>query len=75
MTTIALTGAAGQLGRLVAEQLLDRTDPADVVLITRRPEAVADLVARGASARAADFDSPTPSSRAPPGRRRPRAVG
>jgi NAD(P)H dehydrogenase (quinone) len=59
MTTIALTGAAGNLGRLVAEQLLDRTDPADVVLITRRPEAVADLVARGASVRTADFDAPT----------------
>jgi NAD(P)H dehydrogenase (quinone) len=58
MTTLALTGAAGQLGRLVAEQLLDRTDPADIVLITRRPEAVADLVARGASVRTADFDSP-----------------
>ena len=59
MTTIALTGAAGDLGRLVAEHLLDRTDPADVILITRRPEAVADLVARGASVRAADFDAPT----------------
>jgi len=58
MTTIALTGAAGNLGRLVAEQLLDRTDPADVVLITRRPEAVADLGARGASVRTADFDEP-----------------
>ena len=58
MTTIALTGAAGHLGRLIAEQLLDRTDPADVVLITRRPEAVADLVARGASVRTADFTSP-----------------
>lgn len=58
MTTIALTGAAGNLGRLVAEQLLARTDPADVVLITRRPEAVADLVARGASVRTADFDEP-----------------
>ncbi len=58
MTTIALTGAAGNLGRLVAEQLLARTDPADVVLITRRPEAVADLVARGASVRTADFNSP-----------------
>lgn len=56
--TIALTGAAGNLGRLVAEQLLDRTDPADVVLITRRPDAVADLVARGASVRSADFDDP-----------------
>ena len=58
MTTIALTGAAGNLGRLVAEQLLDRADPADVVLITRRPEAVADLAARGATVRAADFDAP-----------------
>ena len=35
--TIALTGAAGHLGRLVAEQLFERTDPSDVVLITRRP--------------------------------------
>ena len=58
MTKSALTGAAGQLGRLVAEQLLDQSDPADIVVITRRPEAVADLVARGASVREADFDSP-----------------
>ena len=58
MTTIALTGAAGNLGRLVAEHLFDRTNPADVVLITRRPEAVADLVARGASVRTADFTAP-----------------
>lgn len=56
--TIALTGAAGQLGRLVAERLLETTDPADVVLITRRPDAVADLVARGATTRAADFTQP-----------------
>ena len=47
--TIALTGAAGNLGRLVAEQLLALTDPADVVLITRRPEAVADAVATARS--------------------------
>ncbi|HEY5787387.1 MAG TPA: NAD(P)H-binding protein [Microlunatus sp.] len=56
--TIALTGAAGNLGRLVAEQLLDRTEPADVVLITRRPGTVADLVDRGVSVRTADFDQP-----------------
>lgn len=56
--TIALTGAAGHLGRLVAEQLFERTDPSDVVLITRRPEAVADLTARGATVRAADFTQP-----------------
>lgn len=56
--TIALTGAAGHLGRLVAEHLLQRTDPSDIVLITRRPEAVADLVERGASVRTADFTQP-----------------
>lgn len=53
--TIALTGAAGHLGRLVAEHLIAATDPSQVVLITRRPEAVADLVERGASVRTADF--------------------
>lgn len=46
--TIALTGAAGNLGRLVAERLIATTDPSQVVLITRRPEAVADSVALGA---------------------------
>ena len=56
--TIALTGAAGNLGRLTAEHLLVSSDPSDVVLITRRPEAVADLVARGATARSADFTRP-----------------
>lgn len=56
--TIALTGAAGNLGRLVAEHLLAGTDPSDVVLLTRRPDAVADLVARGATARTADFTEP-----------------
>lgn len=58
MPTIALTGAAGNLGRLVAEHLLDRTEPADVILITRRPEAVADLADRGAQVRSADFTRP-----------------
>lgn len=56
--TIALTGAAGNLGRLVAEHLLASTDPSDLVLLTRRLDAVADLVARGASARFADFTQP-----------------
>jgi NAD(P)H dehydrogenase (quinone) len=62
--TIALTGAAGNLGRLVAEQLLTTTDPADVVLLTRRPDAVADLAARGAGVRTADFTRPDTLSEA-----------
>lgn len=56
--TIALTGAAGNLGRLVAEHLIASTDPSQIVLITRRPQAVADLVDRGAGVRPAYFGQP-----------------
>ncbi|MFE6511468.1 SDR family oxidoreductase [Nocardioides sp. NPDC057767] len=56
--TIAITGASGQLGRLVADQLLDTVDPAEVVLLTRDPAKLADYAARGADVRAADFDKP-----------------
>lgn len=56
--TIAVTGASGQLGRLVAEGLLERVAPSDVVLLTRDPARLADLAERGADVRAADFDDP-----------------
>lgn len=59
MPTIAVTGASGQLGRLVAQELLERgLAPADLVLITRSPDALAELAARGARVRAGDFDDP-----------------
>lgn len=59
MTTYAITGASGQLGRLAAENLLSRAGADDtVVLLTRDPAKLADLAARGADVRAADFDSP-----------------
>ncbi len=58
MTTIAISGASGHLGRLTAEFLLDRVDPSSVVLLTRSPEKLADLAARGATVRAADFHDP-----------------
>ncbi|MEU0313388.1 SDR family oxidoreductase [Nocardioides sp. NPDC006273] len=54
--TIAITGASGQLGRLVADQLLDTVDSAEVVLLTRDPAKLADYAERGADVRAADFD-------------------
>jgi NAD(P)H dehydrogenase (quinone) len=57
-TTYAVTGASGQLGRLAATGLLDRVDPRQVVLITRRPDELADLAARGADVRAGDFSRP-----------------
>jgi NAD(P)H dehydrogenase (quinone) len=56
--SVIVTGAAGHLGRLVAEQLLERLAPEDVVLVTRRPEALRELGARGADVRYGDFDHP-----------------
>lgn len=58
MTTIAITGASGQFGRLAAEFALERTDPSNVVLLTRSPEKLADFAAQGAVVRAADFEDP-----------------
>ena len=54
--TIAITGAAGQLGRLTAQLVLDRVAPDEVVLVTRRPDAIADLADAGATVRRGDFD-------------------
>lgn len=56
--TFGITGASGGLGALSAQLLLDRVDPAEVVLLTRKPESLAALAARGATVRAADFDDP-----------------
>ena len=45
MTTYAITGASGHLGRLVVQELLARGVPAsDVVALARTPEKAADLV-------------------------------
>ena len=56
--SVIVTGAAGHLGRLVAEQLLERLPPEHVVLVTRRPQALRELGARGADVRYGDFDDP-----------------
>jgi NAD(P)H dehydrogenase (quinone) len=57
--SVIVTGAAGHLGRLVAEQLLERLAPENLVLVTRRPEALRELRARGADVRYGDFDDPS----------------
>jgi NAD(P)H dehydrogenase (quinone) len=52
----AVTGGSGFLGRMTAEKLLARVAADDVVVITRRPEAVDEaLVARGVEVRQADY--------------------
>jgi NAD(P)H dehydrogenase (quinone) len=55
---VIVTGAAGHLGRLVAEHLLERVAPQHLVLVTRRPEALRELRARGVDVRYGDFDDP-----------------
>jgi NAD(P)H dehydrogenase (quinone) len=56
--TVAITGASGQLGRRVAEGLLDVLDPQKLVLVTRTPESLSELAAGGVEVRAAGFDQP-----------------
>jgi NAD(P)H dehydrogenase (quinone) len=55
---ILVTGASGQLGRLVALQLLERLPADEVILVTRRPHALAELAERGVDVRYGDFDEP-----------------
>ena len=59
MPTIAVTGATGQLGRLVVAALLARGVPAqDVIAAVRTPEKAADLAALGVQVRHADYAQP-----------------
>jgi NAD(P)H dehydrogenase (quinone) len=56
--TVAVTGASGHLGRKVADLLLERVDPSEVILLTRTPDALASYAERGFVVRYADFDDP-----------------
>jgi NAD(P)H dehydrogenase (quinone) len=55
---VAITGAAGHLGRLTAQRVRELAPATELVLVTRRPEAVADLAGAGAVVRHGDFDDP-----------------
>lgn len=54
----AVTGASGQLGRLVIDALLDRVAPSEIVALVRAPDSVSDLAAKGVQVRALDYDAP-----------------
>lgn len=55
---LVVTGASGQLGRRVAELLLDEGCGGRLILVTRQPQKLADLAHRGAELRCGDFDDP-----------------
>lgn len=53
--TIAITGAAGQLGRLVIDKLKTQDSAAEIVALVRSPEKAQDL---GVTVKEADYDKP-----------------
>src|SRR3954464_14141415 len=59
--TIAITGATGQLGRLVVEAAKARASASELVALVRSPDKAADL---GVATREADYDRPDTLNRA-----------
>lgn len=53
---IVVTGASGQLGRLVIDQLAARRDPSTIVAAARSVDKIADLADRGIATRWLDYD-------------------
>jgi NAD(P)H dehydrogenase (quinone) len=62
MHMIVVTGAAGQLGRLVIASLLKRVPANQIVAAVRTPSKAADLEAHGVPVREACANSPAPFS-------------
>jgi len=56
--TILVTGATGQLGRLVVDALARRAPAADLAVSVRKPENAAHLKKAGIDVRQGDFDHP-----------------
>ena len=55
---IVITGASGQLGRLVIQNLLKELPAGEIVAAVRNPEKVQDLSSLGIQVRRADYDRP-----------------
>lgn len=53
-----VTGASGQLGRLVVTALLDRVPADELILVTRSPDSLTEFAERGATVRYGDFEQP-----------------
>jgi len=58
MTRIVLTGASGQYGRAATDRLIAQGRAADLILITRTPDKLADRAVQGCTVRYGDFDKP-----------------
>ena len=58
MSRIVITGASGQYGRMATDKLIALGRAADLILITRTPDKLADRKAQGCDVRYGDFDKP-----------------
>jgi NAD(P)H dehydrogenase (quinone) len=58
MHMIGITGANGQLGRLVLEALLKTVPATEIVALARDPSKLAEYAARGVHTRSADYNTP-----------------
>lgn len=56
MSRIVITGASGNYGRGVTDRLIAGGRASDLILITRKPEKLADRAAQGCIVRYGDFD-------------------
>ena len=54
MTTYAVTGASGQLGRKVLDAMLERVDASTIVALARDPAKLAEYAAKGIDVRQRD---------------------
>ena len=61
---IAITGASGQLGRLIIQSLLKQVPASRLIALVRKPDSVADLAAQGVQVRQADYTQPDSLERA-----------
>ena len=64
---IAVTGATGQLGRLVLERLLEHAPPEQLVALVRSPDKAASFASRGVQVRRTDYAVPETLAAALPG--------
>ncbi len=55
----AVTGASGQLGRLVVQELLTKVEPSRIVALVRDPSKVTEIAERGVVVRAFDYSAPS----------------
>ncbi|MBA2935752.1 SDR family oxidoreductase [Sphingomonas sp. CGMCC 1.13654] len=54
----AVTGATGQLGRLVINGLLEKVSPSEMIALARDPSAAQDIAQTGVTVRPFDYDAP-----------------